>query len=162
MVRAKVISYEQGLDEVNEILYEVFVEEMNINKDIIFNIKDNQVFHVLVYEGVKEDKPIATGRLVLDNNIGYIKWIAVKKEYRRKQYGDFAIRMLVEKARALSCIEIKAEVPIKLIDMFSKIGFNPLDDKTDIDSNAVSDSCIIMRYNDNYIKPCQIKAKKDE
>ena len=127
MVFAKILSKDDCLEEVNKILYEVFVNEYKFNEKDIFLIKDNLlVYHVLVYEGIKESHPVATGRLVIEGNIANLEMIAVIKKSRRKQYGDMVIRMLVEKARNLSCNSIEVDSPEHLMDMFGKVGFLPV------------------------------------
>lgn len=151
MIYAKILSHKDKLDDVNKILYEVFVEEYKYsNEDIFSDTSKLLVFHVVIYEGMKEGYPIATGRLTIDKQQrARLKWIAVEKKHRRKQYGDMAIRMLVEKARSLSCSEIEADVPEDLTEMFKKIGFLP--------SKVKGSRYIRMVFNDLHLNACQIK-----
>lgn len=154
MVYGKLVSNEERLDEVNEILHEVFVDELKYKNERVFEITNDKVFHVLLYEGLKEDKAIATGRLISENEKAEIKWVAVKKNYRKKQYGDMVVRMLLDKARSMSISNIIAEVPIHLIGMFEKIGFTSMENEYYVDNE--NNRNIKMKFI-NLIKNCSQK-----
>lgn len=156
MVYAKVLSKEDGLDHVIEIIQEVFVDEYNYNEDIIRDNFKGQVFHAVVYEGIKDTCPIATGRLVVDDkNTAQLQWIAVKKEHRRKQYGDMVVRMLVEKAKLLSCSNIETRIPAYLLEMFREVGFYPMYDIANSSSKGELSKYILMKYDNNHISSCK-------
>lgn len=159
MVYAKLVSNEEKIEEVNEILREVFINEMKYKEEDIFDISNNQVFHVLLYEGLKEDKAIATGRLLIKNSKAYIKWIAVRKNYRKRLYGDMIVRMLIGKAKDLSINEIFTEVPVNLQETFQKMGFENMENKVKKDINDIK--YVIMKYNNQPLNCCQKTENKN-
>lgn len=152
MVFGKLVSNDEKREEVNEIFREIFINELKCNEEDIFELNENQVFHALLYEGFKEENAVAAGRLEIKNDNAYIKLVAVKKEYRKKQYGDMIIRMLVEKARNMSVKNIFTEVPLHLTEMFRKIGFIPYDEEKNKNLNNES---IIMIFNNLQLNCCK-------
>lgn len=151
MVYAKVLSNKDKLDDVNEILREVFIKEYKYSEDDIFDSTSNH-FHVIIYEGIKDGYPLATGRLLIDNNIAKLKWIAVREKYRGMKYGDMVVRMLVEKARIQSCTDIEVDIPTHLIEMFKNIGFLPVEN--------IAENSIRMKYNYLHLNQCQKNQNK--
>ena len=51
--------------------------------------------YALAYEG---DTPVATGGITFDGESYRIQEVAVLPEFRRKKYGDFIVRLLIDKA----------------------------------------------------------------
>ncbi|HPU62796.1 MAG TPA: GNAT family N-acetyltransferase [Mobilitalea sp.] len=152
MILGKLVSNDERINEVNDILKEVFIDEMKSNQKDMLNITGKKVFHALLYEGLKEDRAVAVGRLELNKNEAYIKYVAVRKDYRRKKYGDMIVRMLVDKAQSMSLDEIYAEVPYFLTDMFEKIGFKShYEEKNSI----LSQKYIIMKYCNKLLNCCK-------
>ena len=146
MVFAKLVSNKERYDEVSQILREVFVNELEYDEKLVLDISNQEVFHVILYDGLKEDKAIASGRLEIINDRAYIKWIAVKKTYRNKKYGDMILRILIDKAKNLSIPNIYAIIPKALVEIFKKIGFDyPVENMKDYINYNEKD--IIMKYN---------------
>ena len=76
--------------------------------------------HVLAYDnGV----PVAVGRICYDGWEFVISKVAVLKEHRHKMYGDFIVRMLIDKAMMSGATEIKLESPQSCAEFFKRIGF---------------------------------------
>jgi len=155
LVYGKLVADEERINEVNEILNEVFFEELKFkNDDDIFDISGNKVYHALLYEGLKEEKAVAAGRLIIRNGNAYIKWIAVRKNYRNRQYGDMIARMLIDKARSLLIEEIFVDVPANLAGMFKKIGFKSYYEEK---NSNLAPNYIIMKYNNGQLNCCKNK-----
>lgn len=152
MVFAKLFSNEERISEVNDILNEVFIEELKFNQEDMFIKPGNKVYHALVYEGLNEGKAVAVGRLELNKDEAYIKYVAVRKEYRRKKYGDMIVRMLVDKAQSMSIDKIFVEVPKILTDMFKKIGFKSYYEEK---NSILYQNYIIMRYCNKTLNCCK-------
>lgn len=128
MIQGKLLSFGDDLEEVYNIRRKVFVEELNISEIIEFNQTDKEAIHVLVYEEIsnlykKEKLAIATGRIEYDGTLCKISHIAVIKEFRRRKYGDFTVRMLINKAFTSGIKEVILYSPLELIDFFKTIGF---------------------------------------
>lgn len=146
-------SNDEKIDQVKMILKEVF-ENDSEDLEMIDTLSDSQFFYVLVYEGI-DNCPIATGILIADENKAKVKSIAVRKDYRRKQYGDMVVRMLVEKAKSLSFTDIEVKVPIYLATMFEAIGFLSIDDLKFNNEIKPLNSFVRMKYNNNYTRKCK-------
>lgn len=138
------------IDQVKEILKEVFVEEKGYKEDVVFNIDGAQKYHVLLYEDIKEDDLVAYGRLIINMDIANIMLIAVKQNYRGKKYGDLVIRMLIDKAMSMSYKDIYTDVPDSHVGMFEKVGFYKVVDAQYMKSNKIK-----LKYNINRQKSCQ-------
>jgi predicted GNAT family N-acyltransferase len=128
MIQGKLLSYGDDLKEVYEIRQEVFVDELGYPREYERDGLDSEAIHVLVYEQEKganpsKEKVVATGRITLEGNSCSISKIAVLKEYRNKEYGDFAVRMLINKAFTAGIGEVRVEVTSKTAEFFRKIGF---------------------------------------
>lgn len=155
VVFGKIISYSDGIDQVNEIILEVFSNGDNFINEISAEAKSNQVYHALAYEGINSDKPIGTGSLVIYDDCAYLKWIGVRKAYRKKLYGDMLIRMLVEKAKIMNCSDIFVDSPVGLKGMFENIGFLLVTDIANNEKMNILDSNIRMKYNKEHANLCQ-------
>lgn len=123
LIQGKLLSYGSDLSEVMEIRRQVFVKEYQRRESEEFDEQESIAMHVLVFEQSDQKKPVATGRIVFDGSICEIGHIAVLKEYRRRQYGDFVVRMLINKAFTSGIHEVSVKAPGQLIDFFKKIGF---------------------------------------
>ncbi len=123
LIQGKLLSYGSDLSEAFDIRRQVFVQEYQKNETEEFDEKDSFAMHVIVYEQSEQKRPVATGRIVFDGSSCEIGHIAVLKDYRSKQYGDFAVRMLINKAFTSGIREVSAKVPGDTIDFFQKIGF---------------------------------------
>ncbi len=92
--------------------------------------EDASAIFALAYETEKNVEkaeetllPVATGRLLFLDDCCEIDGVAVKRDYRRKKYGDFIVRMLVDKAFVMGAKEVFAIVPAGSEDFFASIGF---------------------------------------
>lgn len=153
MIIAKIVSnleINNYIDQVKEILNEVFVEEKDYREDVVFNIDGPQKHHVLLYEDIKEEDLVAYGRLIINMNTANIMLIAVKQNYRGKKYGDLVIRMLIDKAMSMSYKDIYTDVPDSLVGMFKKVGFYKV-----VDAQYMKSNQIRLRYNINNQRFCQ-------
>ena len=123
LIQGKLLSYGSDLSEALEIRRQVFVKEYHKSEEEEFDEQDPIAMHVIVYEQGDKKRPVATGRIVFDGSACEIGHVAVLKEYRNKQYGDFVVRMLINKAFTSGIHEVSVKVPGQLIDFFQKIGF---------------------------------------
>ncbi len=124
LIQGKILSYGDDLSDVYEIRRKVFVDEMNILEEEEFDGQDDMAMHVIVYEEAGSKKAVATGRIRFDGSVCEIDHIAVLKEYRNKKYGDFTVRMLLNKAFVAGIHDIKCIVFTNTIGFFEKIGFH--------------------------------------
>jgi predicted GNAT family N-acyltransferase len=123
LIQGKILSYGNDLSDVYMIRRNVFVEELHLQEEIEFDGQDEMAMHVIVYEEEGSKKPVATGRISFDGAICEIGHIAVLKEYRGKKYGDFAVRMLLNKAFTAGVFEVSCIVLDDAAAFFENIGF---------------------------------------
>jgi len=122
--------YYLGLDHMEEVApiwEEVFVTELGISKDIVFDDMDETAVHAVVYKDSDRTMPIAAGRLCKageeeDYKIGRI---AVRKEERGQGFGDFLVRMLVDKALMIGADRVIVASQPHAVKFYEKIGFQP-------------------------------------
>jgi predicted GNAT family N-acyltransferase len=149
MIQGKLILGQDNLSEIRRIWHEVFVEEGKIPKELIDASIDNTV-HAIVYEGVDVSCPVAAGRMTMEETSAEIELVAVLKEFRDKEYGDFVVRMLLDKAVTAGKQNILVKAPESMKGFFQKQGF--IASGEDIDQYGRK--CIIMNYNHKIIKKC--------
>ncbi|MBP1753922.1 MAG: GCN5-related N-acetyltransferase [Firmicutes bacterium] len=124
LVEGKLLSYRSDLSEVYRIRQNVFIDEMGICKEDEFDGQDDMAMHVIVYEESGSRNAVATGRICFDGTNCEIGHIAVLKEYRKRKYGDFAVRMLINKAIIAGIKEIVCYSFQESVSFFQTIGFH--------------------------------------
>ncbi len=146
MVQGKLLSYGDNLQEVYEIRRKVFVEGIGLSETEEFDDMDSQAIHVLVYEQVIDETVIcnpnvasrniavATGRIVYNGTSCKLERIAVLKQFRRKGYGDFTVRMLINRAFTAGIDEVWVDTLPDTVEFFRRIGFHTVNkmENTDI------------------------------
>lgn len=133
MIQGKLLSYGDDLNEVYNIRREVFVNEIGKTEETEFDDTDNEAIHVLVYEevtrkegnGLLDSKKVAvaTGKIIYNGDICWISNVAVLRQYRNKKYGDFTVRMLLNRAFTAGINEVYLRATPETSEFFKKIGF---------------------------------------
>lgn len=126
MVRGKFYSGQDDLTEVLDIRTQVFVEEMGIAEAIENDGQDAFCMHAVAYE---DALPVATGRISYDGWDFVISKVAVCPDQRGKKYGDFIVRMLIDKAMMANADKVQAEVFEDAEPFFETIGFVKTEDR---------------------------------
>ncbi len=129
LIQGKLLSQGSNLSEVYFIRRKVFIEEMKLPEAVEYDGQDDLSIHVIVYEEAGSKKAVATGRISFDGECCEIGYIAVLKEYRNKQYGDFTVRMLLNKAFTSGIHVVKSMVYSDSVAFFEKIGFHIISDE---------------------------------
>lgn len=123
MITTKWIVNGQDLSDPYYIREKVFIEEQNVPEFIEKDDLDKTAHHVVVYNN---DKPVATGRLIITKKQQYILGrIAVLKEHRGQHFGDLVVRMLVRRAFDMGAKEIHIHAQTKVQRFYEKLGFTP-------------------------------------
>lgn len=128
MVQGKYLYYGDDLTDVYYIRRKVFIEEQGIPEENEFDENDQISVHALVYDNEDDNKPVATGRVYHDGINYRIGRIAVLKEERGKYYGDFIVRLLVNKAFMSGAEEVKISAQTLAVPFYEKIGFKTYGD----------------------------------
>ena len=123
--------YYLGLDHMEEIApirREVFGEEQGWYENIIFDDTDETAIHAVVYKDMNRTIPVGVGRLHKLEAEGDFKIgrIAVKKEERGQGYGDFIVRMLVDKGLMMGANRVLVGAQPHAIAFYEKIGFRSI------------------------------------
>lgn len=160
MIQGKILSYGDNLEDVFMIREKVFVEELGVPKENEFDELEDMAMHVLVFEnnlGIQDANhnkiPVATGRIIYDGENCVIDHVAVLKEFRNKEYGDFTIRMLINRALISGIDAITITSPINVASFFEKVGFVQKEDPISIEN----DSCIMILDLKNINSMCKCK-----
>ena len=149
MVKGIYLEFNDDLSEVIHIRNEVFCKELGIPKEEVFDDIDEIAVHVLVKEN---DVSVATGRIYIKDDLFYIDHVAVAANERNKYYGDFVVRMLIDKAFKCGTLKIYTEAPKNKIEFFHTFGFIVSDCK----NNKSEHSKVEMILNKSDIcKKCQ-------
>lgn len=153
VIQGKLLSYGDDLSEAYMIREKVFVEECGIPKHQEFDSLDGMAMHVIIYEAGKDRIPVATGRIIFDGSNCEMGHVAVLKEYRNRKYGDFTVRMLMNKAFTAGISDVECRSEAKTKDFFEKIGFVVVCEESEGKSRFYR-----MRINENDVmKECSKK-----
>jgi ribosomal protein S18 acetylase RimI-like enzyme len=124
MIQGKILSYGNDLSDIYRIREKVFLEELSYRPEVLLDEQDVMSLHVIVYEEAESKRPVATGRLTFDGTSCELDNLAVLKEFRNRKYGDFAVRMLLNKAFIAGIVKVTCIVPIETALFFETIGFH--------------------------------------
>ena len=131
MIQGILISNIEDLPEIFEVRKKVFVEELGISEEIVIDELDQSAIHAVVYEGQELKKVVAIGRILFDGETFIIDKVAVKKEYRGLMYGDFIVRLLLNKAFTAGAEKVFLYSQPDTIGFYTKLGFqNSYNDTT--------------------------------
>lgn len=118
----------QDLGKVREVREKVFIEEQGWPREVEMDEFDKQGWHALV---VDEEKPVATGRVYIEDGKYKIGRVCVDKEYRGRGLGDIIIRSLIGRALDAGApgVHVSAQEYVK--EMYEKYGFTTQGDAYD-------------------------------
>jgi len=147
LIQGKILSYGDNLSEAFYIRKKVFCEEFSFSEEDESDEYDQEAMHVVVYDGSDSTKAVATGRIIYYGDSCEIDKVAVLKEYRGLYFGDFTVKMLINKAFTAGVHEVFVRTPMNCELFFNKIGFQK---ETDYLQNNVI--CCKMVIRDNQVK----------
>jgi predicted GNAT family N-acyltransferase len=128
LIQGKYLNYGDDLSPVFDIRKKVFVEEQKVSEEEEFDEIDKIAVHAIVFDTNHKDKPVATGRVYHDGESYRVGRVAVLKEARGMYYGDFVVRLLLNKAFLSGAKEVIISAQVKAIPFYEKIGFAPFGD----------------------------------
>lgn len=114
------------MDDITEVKYirkKVFCDELLVPENIEFNDLEQDAMYVIVYDIEDNKKAVATGKINYNGTSCEIDKIAVLKEYRGLYYGDFTVKMLINKAFTAGVNDVYVICPITMKEFYHKIGF---------------------------------------
>lgn len=114
----------ERMEEIAPIRRKVFGTELGFPEDILFDEADETAIHALAYKDINRTIPVASGRLYKTEEEDYkIGRIAVIKEERKQGFGDFIVRMLVDKALMMGADRVIVGSQPHAVQFYEKIGF---------------------------------------
>ena len=111
----------EGLDnlpQAAEIRQEVFVEEQGFHNE--FDEIDAAAWHTVIYDN---GRPAATGRAFLEDGAWHIGRVAVRKEFRGKQYGAAVMQALERKIAELGAESVGLSAQVQARGFYEKLGY---------------------------------------
>lgn len=124
LIQGKLLSSGDDISLALNVRKKVFNEELGFPEDAIFDSQDAYAIHAVAFQGNDQTKAVASGRIVYDGDSCELSYIGVLKDFRGNQYGDFIVRLLINKAftAGVKIVYVNAELP--LMEFYKKIGFN--------------------------------------
>lgn len=111
---------DDDLSDIFEIRRSVFVDEEGISEETEFDGLDHVCLHGIIKV---EGKKLGAGRILYDGDTFWIGHIAILKEERGKKYGDFLVRMLLDRCFNSGAQVVLAQTKPGTERFFEKIGF---------------------------------------
>lgn len=121
MITTKWLNGNEDLTDSFYVRRKVFIDEQKIDESLEFNGTDDNAYILVVYE---DDKPIGTGRIIIDNNEYLLGRIAVLKEERGKKIGDLVVRKLIKKSCEMGADKQYVHAQIRAKGFYETLGFN--------------------------------------
>lgn len=143
MIQGKVVAADKYEDLVT-VWSSVF-----LNFDITNQFKKENIYMVL-YEGVKEDKPIGAAELKLIDGECYIDRLAILSEKRNNGNGEFLLRFALDKGFSNGYEKIYTIIKKEQRNIFFHVGF-----KTTKKDKIVSDTIKCEISPDKFYKHCR-------
>ncbi len=122
MIQGRFIPQGGDLSDAKQVRQAVFIEEQQIPPELEYDDWDAKAVHAVAYD--ENGLPVATGRLLLEEDGSFhIGRVAVRRECRKKGYGDFVVRMLLDRAFQCGAKEVCILAQTTAVGFYQTIGF---------------------------------------
>ena len=111
---------EDNIEDAKEIRKLVFIEEQGMPETYQYDEEDKESVIVVAY---LDKEPVATGRLLFDGIENLIGRIAVKEQQRGNNYGEFVVRMLIDKCFNYGGNIVTVIAQERAVDFYKGMGF---------------------------------------
>jgi len=122
MLRVKWLKGTDDLSDAYNVRFQVFVKEQNVPIQLEMDDTDKIAQHIVVY---RNNKPIGTGRMFVQDGKYYLGRIAVLREYREQHVGTLVVKSLLKEAFDKGADEVHIHAQIQVQDFYKKVGFVP-------------------------------------
>ena len=129
MVKGRYMEGAADIGGVLDIRKKVFEEEYKVSGAGSPSFDDNMALHAVAYDD--NDKIVAAGTLYFDGLTFTIDKIAVLPDYRRHSYGDFVLKILIDKAASAAPKEILGRCFTESAGFMESVGFEKTADEAD-------------------------------
>lgn len=126
MVFGKIISGNEDISDALMIRKKVFQIEQGVDPDLEYDDLDKIAMHGLIYTDMNRTNAVATGRILLLDDKCVMGRVAVLKDYRGMYYGDFLVRLLLNRAFTSGIDEIFIHSQLSAVGFYEKLGFKTL------------------------------------
>lgn len=106
------------LPDAHGIREDVFVREQGFHNE--FDEIDAVAWHTVIYDN---GRPAATGRAFLEDGAWHIGRVAVRKEFRGKQYGAAVMQALEGKIAELGAENVGLSAQVQARGFYEKLGY---------------------------------------
>lgn len=106
------------LPDAHGIREDVFVREQGFHNE--FDEIDAVAWHTVIYDN---GRPAATGRAFLEDGAWHIGRVAVRKEFRGKQYGAAVMQALERKIAELGAENVGLSAQVQARGFYEKLGY---------------------------------------
>jgi len=120
MIRTKWFTGAAELSDAHNIRRAVFINEQGVSEAQEMDGTDAGAIHLVAYDGAK---PVATGRILIENELYLLGRIAVLKEVRGQGYGDFVMRLLIRRAFELGGTRQTVHAQLQAKGFYETLGF---------------------------------------
>lgn len=153
MIKGEFLVGIDGLKETGMIRDKVFIEEQKVDPIIEHDLYDYFAHHLIIKDN---DIPVATGRLIIQDNNLLIGRIAVIKEKRGNRLGDLVVRMLVDRGFKYGEDTIFVHAQTNSQVFYEKVGFKVFGE-TYIEAEIEHISMILSKkdFTDSGCKNCK-------
>ncbi len=131
MVYGRFATEKADLETANEIIRTVFEEELGFPEQ---DEEEEFILSAIVFTGDPDQTasgegaaavPAGAGRLVFDGTRVFLGEVAVLPPHRGQAYGDFLVRLLIDRAAQAGAAEVRIDALAGTEDFFAGIGFLP-------------------------------------
>ncbi len=120
MIQGRYMTEKDDLSQLFQLRKTVFKEELGLPPELDQDGQDSWGIHAVAYQG---EALAATGRILFDGEDYRISHVATVKDYRKQGYGDFIVRMLINKALLANASQIYADTLPEGRGLLEAIGF---------------------------------------
>jgi len=110
-------TWQQHKKELSKIRREVFIKEQNVPETLEWDEFDKEAIHILVFD--ENQKPIATGRLKIDGQIGRM---AVIKSQRKQGIGSAVLKALLQHSQQHAFPKPFLHAQLSAVNFYKKHG----------------------------------------
>jgi len=128
MLELKWFIGENGIEDAYAIRHEVFVKEQGIAEDDEFDGTDSSCTHLVIYE---HNKPIATGRIMIEHDHYKIGRVAVLKPHRGRQLGVGIMQAIIDACCQMGDERQTLNAQVSAMGFYEKLGFTPYGEQFD-------------------------------
>lgn len=118
----KVIDSSQEFLKVVSIRSIVFIHEQSCPYLEEVDGLDNEAQHIL---GEIDSEPFACGRIRYINDYAKLERIAIRKQWRKKGYGDALVKFMIEEANRQGVFKLKIHAQTQALRFYEKLCFKP-------------------------------------